>query len=58
MADERNERSLAVLIDGDNTSARYASAILDEIASLGEANVRRVYGDFSSERLKGWRNVI
>lgn len=58
MADKRNERSLAVLIDGDNTSARYASAVLDEIATLGEANVRRVYGDFSSERLKGWRDVI
>jgi uncharacterized LabA/DUF88 family protein len=45
---------LAVLIDADNTSARYATAIFDEIASLGEANVRRIYGDFSSARLGTW----
>ena len=39
--------SLAVLIDADNTSARYAEAIFEEIVKLGEANVRRIYGDFS-----------
>ena len=40
-----NERSdtplLAVLIDADNTSPKYAKAIFDEIARLGEASVRR-----------------
>ena len=48
----------AVLIDADNASARHAKAIFDEIATLGEANVRRIYGDFASDRLKGWREVI
>ena len=52
------ELSLAILIDADNTSARYAYAIFEEIATLGAANVRRIYGDFSSDRLKGWREVI
>ena len=47
-------KSLAVLIDADNTSARYAQAIFEEIASLGEATVRRIYGDFSGNRLSGW----
>jgi len=50
--------SLAVLIDADNSSARYARAIFDEIAKLGEANVRRIYGDFSGERLKAWRDIM
>ena len=50
--------SLAVLIDADNASARYAKAIFDEIAKFGEANVRRIYGDFSDPRLKGWREVM
>ncbi|MGR3573017.1 NYN domain-containing protein [Brevirhabdus sp.] len=45
---------LAVLIDADNTSARWAKAIFEEIASLGEASVRRIYGDFSSPQMKGW----
>src|SRR6056297_1316162 len=48
---------LAVLIDADNTSPQYASAIFDEIASLGEASVRRCYGDFSSTQMRGWSKV-
>lgn len=58
MAEGGESRSLAVLIDADNTSARYARAIFDEIASLGEANVRRVYGDFSGSRLSGWDSAV
>ncbi|MCY4453755.1 MAG: NYN domain-containing protein [Immundisolibacterales bacterium] len=50
--------SLAVLIDADNTSARYAKAIFEEIVKHGEANVRRIYGDFSSNRLAGWDSAI
>ena len=46
--------NLAVLIDADNASARHASAIFEEVARLGEANVRRIYGDFSTGRLRGW----
>ena len=46
--------SLAVLIDAENTSARYAQALLEEIVKLGDANVRRIYGDFSGSRLAGW----
>lgn len=45
--------SLAVLIDADNTSAKHAQAIFEEIVKLGEANVRRIYGDFSGGRLSG-----
>jgi len=50
--------SLAVLIDADNTSARYAHAIFEEIAKFGEANVRRIYGDFSGTRLSGWNDAV
>lgn len=45
---------LAVLIDADNTSSKWAEPIFEEIASLGEASVRRIYGDFSSPQMKGW----
>jgi len=58
MPTDGNELSLAILIDADNTSARHARAIFDEIATLGEANVRRIYGDFSGDKLKGWRDVM
>lgn len=58
MAKNADAPSLAVLIDADNTSARYAEAIFEEIVKLGEANVRRIYGDFSGTRLKSWNGAI
>lgn len=48
---------LAVLIDADNTSPKYTKAIFEEIAILGEASVRRCYGDFSSQQMTGWNKV-
>ena len=52
------EPRLAVLIDADNTSHRSAKVILREIATLGEASVRRVYGDFSNPQLGGWNKSL
>jgi uncharacterized LabA/DUF88 family protein len=49
---------LAVLIDADNTSAKIADGLFEEIAKIGEASVRRIYGDFSSARSKGWADVL
>lgn len=45
---------LAVLIDADNISAKHAEAMFEEIASLGEAGIRRIYGDFSGTGAQGW----
>ena len=49
---------LAVLIDADNTSPKFAAAIFEEVASFGEASVRRIYGDFASPQLGGWNKVL
>lgn len=57
MQDKDRRHLLAVLIDADNTSPQYAKAIFDEIASFGEASVRRCYGDFSSPQMRGWSRV-
>ena len=51
-------RRLAVLIDADNTSPRIASALFAEVAKIGEASVRRIYGDFSGTRLKAWADIL
>jgi hypothetical protein len=51
---EKRSRRLAVLIDGDNAPARVAKPLFDKIADLGEATVRRIYGDFSGSRLRSW----
>ena len=49
---------LAVLIDADNASAKIADGLFEEIAKIGEASVRRIYGDFSSGRSKGWADQL
>ncbi|MFN7003669.1 MAG: NYN domain-containing protein [Roseinatronobacter sp.] len=49
---------LAVLIDADNSSPKWAEAIFDEIAALGEASVRRIYGDFSRPQMNGWQAIL
>ncbi|TMM54816.1 NYN domain-containing protein [Sulfitobacter sabulilitoris] len=55
---ERDRPLLAVLIDADNVPAKFASAILREVATIGEPALRRVYGDWSSGRLKNWSDQI
>ncbi|UYN99451.1 MAG: NYN domain-containing protein [Devosia sp.] len=49
---------LAVLIDADNTSADIARGLFEEIAKIGEASVRRIYGDVSSPQSRKWVSVL
>jgi hypothetical protein len=58
VADDNRSRRFAVLIDADNTSPRIAAGLFEEIAKFGEASVRRIYGDFSSSRLKSWAEIL
>jgi len=51
-------KKLAVLIDADNTQPSIANALLAEIAKYGIANVKRVYGDWTTDNLKGWKKVL
>lgn len=57
MSDARSPR-LAVLIDADNASASIADGLFEEIAKIGEASVRRIYGDFSNSRSKAWADIL
>ncbi len=58
MLSEPRSPRLAVLIDADNTSAKIADGLFEEIAKIGEASVRRIYGDFSHTRSKGWADTL
>ena len=58
MASEIRSTRLAVLIDADNASAKIAGRLFEEIAKIGEASVRRIYGDFSGQRLKPWADIL
>ncbi len=57
MSEPRSPR-LAVLIDADNASAKIADGLFEEIAKIGEASVRRIYGDFSHARSRSWAEVL
>lgn len=49
---------LAVLIDAENASPKIAEALFTEIATIGEASARRIYGDFASPQIAGWTRVL
>ena len=55
---EIQTKKFAVLIDADNSSINAISSVLEEVAKYGIASVKRVYGDWSSEALKKWRDVL
>ena len=51
-------KKFAVLIDADNSSIGAIPSVLEEVAKYGIASIKRVYGDWSSETLKNWREVL
>lgn len=57
MASSDPER-LAVLIDADNIPPKMADRLFEEIAEIGDAMVRRIYGDFSTPNLGGWTKIM
>ena len=49
---------LAVLIDADNTNAALIGNLLDEISKYGTANVKRIYGNWTSQQLGPWKEIL
>jgi uncharacterized LabA/DUF88 family protein len=49
---------LAVLIDAENVSASFLEPLLEEIAKYGTANVKRIYGDWTSTQLNSWKEKL
>lgn len=53
----RQER-LAVLIDADNAQASVIEQVMLEIARYGTATIRRAYGDWTTQNLQPWKEVL
>ena len=51
----KEQRSLAVIIDADNSQPSIIEGLMEEIAKYGVASVKRIYGDWTDTRLKGWK---
>jgi uncharacterized LabA/DUF88 family protein len=49
---------LAVLIDADNAQPSILDALLAEVAKYDTAHVKRAYGDWTDNHLKGWKEDL
>jgi uncharacterized LabA/DUF88 family protein len=50
--------ALAILIDADNASPAIIKGLIDEVAKLGRATVRRIYGDWTTPNLGPWKEAL
>lgn len=53
-----NNTALAVLIDADNASPAIVEGLLAEIAKIGVASVKRIYGDWTTPNLGSWKQTL
>ncbi len=52
------EQQYAVLVDAENVSPKYINIIFDEASNYGITTYRRIYGDWTSTRNNGWKDVL
>jgi len=50
----KNSDNIALLIDADNASHNGIDPVLTALAELGTVNIRRAYGNWRKQALKGW----
>jgi uncharacterized LabA/DUF88 family protein len=55
---EQPQTRLAVLIDADNAQPSITEGLLSEIAKYGVASVKRIYGDWTTPSLSGWKAIL
>ena len=50
--------TIALLIDSENVSAKYMSALDKELILFGKVTYKRMYGDFTGEESKAWKTIV
>ena len=58
MAKTQGNTRLAVLIDADNAQPSVIEGLLAEVAKLGVASVKRIYGDWTSTETTQWKQSL
>ena len=53
-----NDVRMAILIDADNISYEYFDALMSEVARYGLPTIKRIYGDWTSPNLNGWKPLL
>lgn len=54
----KNIDNIALLIDSDNASHNGLDPVLTALAELGTVNIRRAYGNWRKQSLKGWVEIL
>ncbi len=57
MRDDK-ERCFAVLIDAENIPYKKTKEIMVEIATYGVPTIKRIYGDWTENTVKGWKKIL
>lgn len=52
-----NSPRIELLIDADNVAPAHITGILAELRKYGVASVRRMYGDWTTSQLSGWKTA-
>ena len=52
------EKKFALLIDADNISPKYLTVMLNEAKSYGTVSIRRIYGDWTDNAKKSWKDRL
>ncbi|HOW84972.1 MAG TPA: NYN domain-containing protein [Candidatus Aminicenantes bacterium] len=55
---EEKTRKIALLIDGDNAQPSLIGQILTEAGKYGLVTIRRIYGDWTTVNMSGWKNAL
>ncbi len=55
---EEKTRKIALLIDGDNAQPSLIAQILAEAGKYGLVTIRRIYGDWTTVNMSGWKNAL
>ena len=52
------KKTVAMLIDGDNAQASLIKEMLAEASKYGRVTVRKIYGDWTSPQMNGWKKTL
>lgn len=56
--ENNSNKVIALMIDAENISPKYIEIILDEVSLSGTPAYKRIYGDWTSPDMAGWKKVL
>ena len=56
--DAMRTKKIALLIDGDNAQPSLIGQIMTEAGKYGLVTIRRIYGDWTTVNMSGWKNTL